>query len=137
MEKMRTVGLTILWVLMLCTLLGAQPPTPTLLRVTRETQERQLLRRVEPMYPEVARARHIRGIVTLEILIDVEGRVRNARVISGHPLLTQAALDAVRQWVYRPTTFNNAPAEVVTSDYVVFPPPAPSKPRRPSVTPQE
>ena len=104
------------------TLIANNSIAHTRLRVNREIQKRQLVRRVEPIYPEEAKARQIRGIVTVEIFIGADGHVKSAKLISGHPLLGQAALDAVMQWVYRPTISSGAAAEVLTTDYVVVQP---------------
>jgi len=63
-----------------------------------------LISRVDPVYPLEARAKKIEGVVVLRIRIDKDGRVKKAEVVSGDPLLSQAALDAVRQWRYKPGT---------------------------------
>jgi protein TonB len=62
----------------------------------------------------------IDGTVRLHAMISREGRIESLEVVSGHPLLVKAALDAVRQWRYRPTILNGAPVEVETSITVVF-----------------
>jgi TonB family protein len=67
-----------------------------------------LISRVDPVYPPGARAKKIEGVVVLRILIDEDGRVKEAEVVSGGPLLTQAALGAVRQWRYKPATLGGA-----------------------------
>ncbi len=72
----------------------------------------QLLREVKPAYPSLARAARIQGTVKIEAILSADGTVRDARVMSGHPLLVAAALDAVRQWLYRPTVLNDVPVEV-------------------------
>ncbi len=72
----------------------------------------QLLREVKPAYPSLARAARIQGTVKIEAILSADGTVRDARVVSGHPLLVAAALDAVRQWLYRPTVLNDVPVEV-------------------------
>ena len=72
----------------------------------------QLLREVKPAYPSLARAARIQGTVKIEAILSADGTVRDARVVSGHPLLLAAALDAVRQWLYRPTVLNDVPVEV-------------------------
>jgi TonB family protein len=75
-----------------------------------------LISRVSAVYPPDARSRNIEGVVTLRLVIDKEGRVKKADVQSGDALLTQAALDAVRQWRYKPATLAGAPSE---SDAIV------------------
>ncbi len=70
-----------------------------------------ILRRVEPEYPPEALKRRIRGRVRLRILVGEDGTVREARVISGHPLLVAAAVKAVRFWLFKPMRFNGLPVE--------------------------
>jgi TonB family protein len=71
-----------------------------------------LISRVDPVYPPAARAKKIEGVVVLRTRIDKDGRVKRAEVLSGDPLLTQAALDAVRQWRYKRGTLNGINVEV-------------------------
>ena len=80
----------------------------------------RLLYRVEPVYPPLARQARISGTVELTGVIGVDGRIRELRVLSGHPLLAAAALGAVRQWVYEPTVLNGDPVEVVAPITVNF-----------------
>lgn len=80
----------------------------------------KLIHQVTPEYPSLARQARIEGTVQLQAFIGRDGRIRDLRVTSGHPLLIQAALDAVRQWVYRPTTLNDNPVEVLTTIDVNF-----------------
>ena len=61
-----------------------------------------------------------RGVVVLEAEISKEGTIDNLKVITGHPLLIQAAIDAVKQWRYKPTMLNNEPVPVVTTITVNF-----------------
>jgi protein TonB len=75
---------------------------------------------VNPVYPPIARQTRTQGIVVLEALIDREGSIATLRVVSDHPLLNQAALDAVKQWKYRPTLLNGEPVEVITTVTVTF-----------------
>ena len=74
-----------------------------------------------PVMPEVARQAGIRGLVILEIIIGVDGRVTDAKVLRSIPLLDQAAIDAVRQWRYAPTLLNGAPVPVIMTATVNFP----------------
>jgi protein TonB len=78
------------------------------------------IRRVEPVYPDMARKLRVSGVVKLEGVITTDGRIAELRVISGNPLLTKAALDAVRQWLYSPTLLNGDPVEVIAPIEVVF-----------------
>ena len=82
----------------------------------------RLIQQVEPEHPAVGQAAHIRGLVVVEVHIDTTGRVISTRVISGHPLLIEAAVSAVRQWIYEPFIFGGVPIEIVTTVAVSFPP---------------
>jgi periplasmic protein TonB len=75
---------------------------------------------VAPVYPEIARAARVSGTVVVECTIDPFGRVVDARVITGHPLLNESALDAVRQWRYEPTRLNRVPVAVLMTVTVRF-----------------
>jgi periplasmic protein TonB len=79
-----------------------------------------LVNRVDPPFPPLASRMRISGTVELEGVIGTDGRIRELRVISGHPLLMNAAVDAVRQWLYRPTMLNGDPVEVITTISVHF-----------------
>ena len=99
------------------------PPTPKppqRVRVGGNVQQANLIRQVKPPYPPLAKQARIQGTVVLEAVISKQGSVENLRVISGHPLLIQAALDAVKQWKYKPTLLNGEPVEVVTTVTVNF-----------------
>jgi protein TonB len=72
------------------------------------------------VYPPLARQTRISGTVRLHAIIGKDGSVQQLEVLSGHPLLVQAALDAVRQWRYRPTLLNGEPVEVDTTIDVIF-----------------
>jgi protein TonB len=82
--------------------------------------EGNLIRRVQPEYPALAKQARIQGTVVLRAVIDREGIIQDLQVISGHPLLVQAALNAVRQWRYRPYYLNDQPVEVETQVTVNF-----------------
>jgi len=69
----------------------------------------RIVRRVEPVYPPLARQARISGTVKLTGVIGVDGRIRELQVVNGHPLLARVALEAVRQWVYEPTLLNGKP----------------------------
>jgi periplasmic protein TonB len=83
-------------------------------------REPRRIRGEVPVYPELARRAHIEGKVVLECVIDTDGRVTDLRVVSGPPLLTGAALDGVRTWVYTPTTLNGQPIRVILTVTVKF-----------------
>jgi len=96
------------------------PATRAPLRVGGKVQAAKIVRQVTPVYPPIAKQTHTSGIVRLEAVISRSGSIESLQVMSGHPLLTQAALDAVRQWVYRPTLLNGQPVEVLTQIEVNF-----------------
>jgi len=96
------------------------PPPPERVRVGGSVQTANLVTAPKPVYPPLARQARIQGTVKLEADISKEGTIENLRVISGHPLLIQAALDAVKQWRYKPTLLNGVPVEVVTTVDVNF-----------------
>lgn len=78
------------------------------------------VRRVEPLYPRIAIAARISGTVELEGVIGVDGRIRELTVKKGHPILAPAAVEAVRQWIFRPSTLNGDPVEVIAPISVTF-----------------
>ena len=100
----------------------APPPPATVVRTFRTStmQEGNLIRRVQPAYPSLARAARIQGPVVLEAVISKAGVIENLRVLSGHPMLAPAAIDAVSQWRYLPYILNNEPVEVETQITVNF-----------------
>ena len=82
--------------------------------------EGNLIRRVQPLYPTPAKLAHIQGSVVLRAIISKDGTIENLAVISGHPMLVKAAMDAVSQWRYRPYLLNGDPFEVETQVTVNF-----------------
>lgn len=82
--------------------------------------EAYLVNRVEPLYPQIAKSAGIRGQVILRAVISKDGIIENLRVVSGHPVLAQAAIEAVRQWRYRPYSLNGETVEVETQVTVNF-----------------
>jgi len=79
-----------------------------------------ILRQDAPIYPAEARAERIEGDVVLHVIIDVHGAVKNIEKVSGDPLLVEAAIDAVKNWAYKPTLLNGSPVEVDTNITVHF-----------------
>ena len=75
---------------------------------------------VAPVYPSIAQQARVEGAVEIEAVIGEDGRVRDARVLRGKPLLNDAALVAVRQWTFTPTTLNGEPVAVIMTVTVVF-----------------
>jgi TonB family protein len=88
--------------------------------IDREQAEERVTHRVEAPYPQMARIAHIQGNVTLHVLIDKQGHVANIKPAMGHPILIQAALDAVKQWEYQPFQLNGESAEVETTVLIKF-----------------
>jgi periplasmic protein TonB len=95
-------------------------PPSSPLRVSEGVQMAKLINRVIPVYPPLAKSARISGVVHLIGIISKDGTIRNLQVVSGHPLLTKAALDAVSQWVYKPTLLNNEAVEVIAPIDVNF-----------------
>jgi protein TonB len=80
----------------------------------------QVIQQIKPVYPPIAKAARISGTVILQATISRSGTIENLKVVSGPAMLQQAALDAVRQWRYRPYLLNNEPVEVDTTVNVIF-----------------
>lgn len=100
------------------------PPPPAEFRkpipVGGDVQNSKLVRKVDPIYPELARRARVSGIVLLQVTVDERGMVGTVRLIRGNPLLNQAAIDAVRQWRYSPTLLNGEPVTVIATVTVRF-----------------
>lgn len=90
------------------------PKPPSRIRVGGNVQEAKIINRVQPVYPPLAKQARVSGTVRLNAVIAKDGQIQDLQVVSGHPLLVQAALQAVRQWRYAPTLLNGEPVEVVT-----------------------
>jgi periplasmic protein TonB len=82
--------------------------------------EGDLIRKVLPTYPPLARSARIQGPVVLKAMISKQGTIENLQLLSGHPMLAPAAIEAVQQWRYRPYVLNNEPVEVETQITVNF-----------------
>jgi protein TonB len=90
------------------------PRTPAgPIRVSIGVHMAKLIKQVIPVYPPLARSARISGVVHLVGVIAKDGTIRNLQLLNGHPLLTQAAMVAVSQWVYKPTLLNGEPVEVI------------------------
>jgi protein TonB len=96
-----------------------RPPAVRAVR-TSSMLEGNLIRRVEPAYPPMAKMARIQGSVVLSAIIDKAGAIENLHALSGHPLLVPAAVSAVSQWRYRPYILNSEPIEVETQITVNF-----------------
>jgi TonB family protein len=93
---------------------------PQRVRVSLGASQGMLIKKVNPAYPPLARQARIQGTVLLQAEISKDGTVENLTLISGHPMLIPAAIEAVKQWVYRPYVINNAPVAVETQIQVNF-----------------
>jgi TonB family protein len=89
-------------------------------RVESETQMRNLVLRITPVYPAEARSADVRGEVRMDVIVGADGLVKDIQVLSGDSRLANAAVEAVQQWVYRPALINGAPAAVVAQVRVNF-----------------
>jgi len=94
--------------------------TPQRVRVSQGVTEGLLMKKVQPQYPALARQARIQGAVVLQASIGKDGNVQNLRAVSGHPMLTPAAIEAVKQWKYRPYFLNGEAVEVDTTITVNF-----------------
>jgi protein TonB len=105
---------------------GVAPPpppkavTPQRIKQGGNVTAASIITQTRPVYPPLARQARIQGSVVLHAIIDKDGNVAQLEVVSGHPLLVQAALDAVRSWRYKPTLLNGDPVEVDTTITVTF-----------------
>ena len=97
-----------------------RPQAPVTVRAGGDITPPQKIRDVAPIYPPIAQAAHIEGVVIIEATIDMDGRVQHARILRSAPLLDEAALAAVRQWMYTPTRLNGQPVSVVMTVTVHF-----------------
>lgn len=99
------------------------PPPPAVVTPVRaggKIRYPEKIRDVRPVYPQIAILNRVEGRVTIEAIIGVDGRVKDARIVHSKPLLDRAALDAVNQWVFSPTTLNGAPVPVIITITVDF-----------------
>ena len=96
------------------------PPPPSPVRVGGNIRPPQKITDVAPVYPAIARAAHVEGVVILEAVIREDGGVRDVRVLRSIQLLDAAAVEAVRQWRFTPTLLNGEPVPVVMTITVAF-----------------
>jgi protein TonB len=101
-----------------------EPPQPPVrrdpIRVSGKLQEAKLINRVDPVYPKLAIQARVSGVVNLEAVIDEEGTITDLKILNGHPLLTDAALSAVKQWKYMPTMIGGEPVRILATVTVIF-----------------
>jgi periplasmic protein TonB len=94
--------------------------TPQRVRVSSGVSSGLLIRKVSPTYPPLARQARIQGTVVLQAQISKDGSIQNLQLVSGHPMLAPAAIEAVKQWKYKPYLLNGEPVEVETQVQVNF-----------------
>jgi protein TonB len=102
---------------------GAAVPklaAPNRVKVSSGVTQGLLTHQVKPDYPPLAKNAHIEGAVVLQAVISKDGKVKDVRVVSGHPMLAQAAEKAVKQWQYKPYVLNGQPVEIDTNITVNF-----------------
>src|SRR5208337_563398 len=93
---------------------------PQRIRVSQGVTQGLLIKKVQPVYPPLARQARIQGNVLLQAEISTEGTIENLHLISGHPMLAPAAIEAVKQWRYKPYILNGEPVPVETQITVIF-----------------
>jgi TonB family protein len=93
---------------------------PKRIRVGGNVQSANIVQKVNPVYPPEAKQNHIEGLVRFTVIIGKDGRVQNVTLVTGDPLLAEAAREAVSKWVYKPTLLNGDPVEVITQVDVNF-----------------
>src|SRR5215831_4432862 len=86
---------------------------PKVVRKSGAVLQASATRRVEPVYPPLAKAAHVTGAVVVEMTIDESGKVISANAVSGHPLLKDAAVEAALQWKFSPTVLSGVPIKVI------------------------
>ena len=95
-------------------------PKPSAVRVGGAVAEANLTRKVQPVYPALAKSARVQGAVEFSAVISKDGRIENLQLVRGHPLLVNAAREAILQWQYRPTMLNGQAVEVLTTITVNF-----------------
>src|SRR5579864_2132253 len=94
---------------------AATATPPERIRLGGNIAVANLIHKVDPVYPPIAKTARVQGTVVLHAIIGKDGVVKEVELVSGPPLLTRAAMDAVRQWSYKPTLLNGKPVEVDTT----------------------
>ena len=100
--------------------LSKPAPTVQRMRLSQGVTKGMVVYRIEPTYPPLARQARIQGVVVLTAMIDKDGNIQNLRLVSRHPMLAPAAIDAVKHWRYKPFLLNGQPLEVETTVTVRF-----------------
>lgn len=100
--------------------LPQETAAPTVVRIGGKIVAPKLVHEVKPVYPSLARAAHASAVIIMEAQVGLKGEVKAVRVLRGHPLLDDAAADAVRQWRYQPLLLNGEPKEFILTVTLVF-----------------
>jgi TonB family protein len=100
----------------------SEPADPQVVRIGAGVAAGMLLQSAPPVYPPLAKMARIQGVVKLQVHIGTDGHVTETTVVSGHPLLVPAAIDAVKRYLYKPVTMQGAAVEAVTAVEVKFDP---------------
>src|SRR5882672_1023944 len=119
--KFKTFGFST--ILLLATVASAQQtpaPRPDRVRVSSKVAEGLVTHRVDPKYPKEARAQHVEGDVVLKVIIDKQGKLSQITILSGNVLLIDAAVEAMKQWTFRPYLLNGDPVEVESTTMFRF-----------------
>ena len=99
---------------------NGSPKPPSQIRVGATVLAANLIHKVDPVYPPLALAARIQGVVRFSITVSGEGSVQNMQLVSGHPLLVEAAQQALMQFKYKPTLLNGQPVAVLTTVDIDF-----------------
>ena len=101
---------------------GSNVARPSLARikVSQGVSQGLVIKRVQPKYPQAALASHTQGAVQIEATVNKDGNVVNPKVLSGDPMLAAAAIEAVRQWRYKPYYLDGEPVEIQTQITINF-----------------
>jgi len=100
-----------------------EKPTAVVLPTVKaegEIRPPKLIKKVKPVYPIIARNKGVEGTVTLQVITDIYGKVKNVKVLESIPLLDQAAIDAVRQWVFETMVIDGEPRRTMFKVWVTF-----------------
>ena len=100
--------------------LAAPPPAAKLVRVGGNIVAPKTLKRVEPEYPDLAKASRLGAIIIMEAQVDIRGAVTGVNILRGHPLFDEAATTAVKQWRYRPLLLNGEPTAFIVTVTLIF-----------------
>jgi periplasmic protein TonB len=98
----------------------ATPPPPQRVKVPEKVAQRSLVKKAMPVYPEKARKNHVQGAVLLQFVVDKSGNVTDLQVVKGDQLLSPPAVEAVKQWQYKPYLLNGEAVEFETQATITF-----------------